>query len=148
MLSLKQRAEWIKMHTSFANFVEHDKKAIEQLGFRFSKSRLLIEDFEAIIEDDAEALLFGECIANICSTYRIKRQDINDLIEAQEFRTVREMWPKVPLDYTDFENSITEYASKNHKELMAEAFRIYHTKTELPKVVKELMEKHLAIAAK
>ena len=138
----QQRVTWIKLHANFAQFSIHTKEDVLRIRKKYLVNRQFIKDFAASLED-AEALLFHECIGHICASYRLAAHNIDELMDANEIELLSEMWPKKELDYTDFENAITEYASKNHKELMAEAFRIWCTTKKLPSPIHAVLEKQL-----
>ncbi len=142
LFSVKQRASWIRMHKKFAKFVGHDQADVRRLGKKFAFANATIAQFAEGL-DETEALLFHECMSALRSNFRVRPQEINELIEAGCGKDILEMWPTDALDYTDFEQVLNEYATKNPAELFAESFRLYHTKTKLPKVIHELMEKHL-----
>lgn len=143
LMTPQQRATWIKLHKRFAKFAQHTKNDIVRMRTLFLKSRQFLKDFAADLTDEAEILLFHECISNMRANYRLKSQHIDELMEVGDIQTISDMWPKDALDYTDFEQAINDYASSNPHELMAEAFRLYHTKTQLPEVIKNVLEKQL-----
>ena len=50
------------------------------------------------------------------------------------------LWPK-SISTSDYEAIISQYATKNYKELFAEAFSFYLTDRELPEVVNKLIKR-------
>jgi len=143
LMTLQQRTEWIKLHKHFAQFARHTKEDVISMRGKFARQKLFIKDFLESLENEADEMLFLECLANVRMNFRLKNKHIDELVEVGAMKEIASMWPKEALDYTNFEMAINEYASTSPQELMAEAFRLYHTKRELLPAIKSVMEKQL-----
>ena len=62
------------------------------------------------------------------------------LMAAEEFDVLKPLWPREALHSTEFNPLITEYATKNVQETLAESVALYLVGTKLPKNVIRLVE--------
>ncbi len=145
LLSARQRAAWTRMHTKFASFAEHTAADIARMQRKFVKAATTVRAFQQELEDE-DSMLFDACLAQICSNFRVKVAELDELIKEDQVETLSSMWPREALEYTDFETAVNEYASTNPRELYAETFRLIHTKTKLPKAIEALMRSQLSSA--
>jgi hypothetical protein len=140
-MTKKMRARWIRLHAEFCNFTEHSADDVKSMGQRFFKSLANVRAFRDTLETDEEIVLFDTCLSQIAADYRCTAKDIDWLLEGDDLDTVKAMWPQQELRYTEFEEALGDYAMKNWREFIAEAFRIKHTKTAMPKRIDALMNK-------
>lgn len=144
-MTRKMQSRWIRLYEEFCQFTEHDADDVKRMGARFLKSTTSVKGFRATLEDE-DALLFDTCLGQISSDYRLSARDIDLLIEAENVELVKQMWPTGQLRYSEFEEALGDYATKNWKEFLAEAFRLRFTRTEFPERIRELINKSIAMA--
>lgn len=66
--------------------------------------------------------------------------------QADDLSYINKLWPTAPIDTSDLNPIISEYATRNVEELFAETFAFYMQKTKLPDEYVELMEESLSWA--
>lgn len=144
-MTRKMQSRWVRLYEEFCQFTEHDANDVKRMGARFLNGLTTVKGFRSTLEDE-EAVLFDTCLSQISADYRLNAKDIDLLIESEHADMVKQMWPTSELRYSEFEEALGDYATKNWKEFLAEAFRLRFTKTEFPERIRELINKSIAMA--
>ncbi len=143
LLTPEQRLAWLKIHIKYCTFKKHDSAAIIKLGKKFLLSAKTPSIFASELDED-QGELFRIAYREMLHNYRLKNADIIDLLEFGKQEEIRRMWPNKTIEYSEFEELIGDYATKNPQELHAETFRLIFTKTKIPAFLKETMLKQLS----
>lgn len=93
--------------------------------------------------DTEERTEYMFILREIRRTHKISEAEINSLITAELKDSVRHLWPR-SVSKTQVEPIVSEYATTNYKELIAESFAFYLTGVKLPKAVTKLVERSLS----
>jgi len=143
MESLKLDARWIQLFNTSIKVVNINKSICEQLLNGLLEGEVKPSRFKAEIEDDELKLAYQWILRTIAQNHAISVRELDKLFEADFKSDIEALWPKHHIRKKDLEPIVTEYATKNFKELFAESFRIYMEGGKLPKNVHSLLEKSL-----
>lgn len=153
MTSMKLRSAWLKLYQrSIAPVVVSEKqtgaiwktmldslKADGEIGF--------IEALKAAASEDEETEAQVKVIVRwFKQVQHLAPKDLGVLWAAGETDHIRSLWPKAAIDSSKLEPLITEYATKNVEETIAESFAYHMLGKKLPKSAAALMEKSLSYA--
>lgn len=137
--SKELRARWVKLYMQSVKSTTVTLEEARAMWKPFTESTS-VGHWKSAFEDDAEKAKTNLIVRMIKQAHGITARDINALMDAEEFDVLKPLWPREALHSTEFNPLITEYATRNVKETLAEAVALYLTDTKLPKVVVRLVE--------
>jgi hypothetical protein len=137
--SKKLRAEWVQL---YMRSVQPTTVTLEEARAMWKpfKASDSIGNWKSAFEDDTQKAKTNLILRSIKQSHKLGPRDINVLIAAEEFDILKGLWPTEDLHSTDLNPIITEYATKNVQETLAEALALYMTGVTLPKIVVRLVE--------
>lgn len=95
---------------------------------------------------EEEALAFRWIIRTISSVNALSIKDLDVLFEAEMKDDIRKLWPLRTLPRKELAPIISEYATKDVKETLAEAFAFTLTNKKMPEAIVKLVERTISYA--
>ena len=147
LLEPEQQEKWTALYVNYVrphNYGSNDCRRIKEL---VAQADSLSEVKSDLDEEDLE--LFNSCVKFVRLATHLSYKQL-DLFYQSNKELVLSLWPK-SISTSDYEAIISQYATKNYKELFAEAFSFYLTGRELPEVVNKLIKRtinHLKVGLK
>lgn len=144
----KLNAKWIKLFNTSIRPQTIKKEVSATLLENLIAGEDLPSDYRRLIPED-DQLAYKWILRTISQTHGISVAELDILFEADERDSIRALWPTRTISHKELEPVISEYACKNYKETLAEAFSIAYTKRNrdpLPENVMKLLEKSISYA--
>lgn len=153
-------------HIDFTYINEHDKARSSWVSlFKDSTEAPLVEKkfiaecLEIVVNSDVNCLrdviteleaenvvLFKHLCKWIVKNRKLKIQDIDSLLKDKDYESVKEIWPKQAIAYSNLKPLVSEYACVSSRELLAESFAFKVSGMKLPERVESLLDKSLSLA--
>ena len=143
--SKKINASWIKLYNTSIKVTNINKSESEQLLEALLGGEMRPSDFKGQLEED-QALSFKWITRYINSNHGISIKELDYLFDADERDEIRLLWPTRSIPKKDLAPIISEYATKNYKETLAESLAYYLTGKKLPKPIVKLIERTISYA--
>lgn len=137
-------ARWIKLYNTSIQVTPVDPALCRDMMKKLSPE-FTLKDLKNSLEDDDEKNALRLILRNIKTNHGLTPHEINLLLKAEEVDEVKEVWPE-HVDIKALAPVISEYATTNYAETIAEAIAFHLTGVSLPKSVVKLTEKTLALA--
>jgi hypothetical protein len=144
MDSNKLRARWVRFYMQSCRPTSLSNAEAKKMFSTINKGTLTEwkKSFEE--EDKPKCNLIMRYIKQ---AHNVGPQEVNDLLLDEDYATVKSLWPTGDLHSVDIEPLVTEYATKNVKETIAECFALFLTGKKLPKIAAQLVEDSIAFGA-
>lgn len=139
-LEPEQQAKWMQLyirHIKPQVYSIHECTQMKELVSSFTDLSQAKTD---VPEDDMQ--LFNRCLLFVRQRCHMSYKQLNKLFQVDP-DSVLSQWP-TQITVDDYEQLISQYATKNYNELFAESFAYYILGKELPKVVNNLMTKTIS----
>lgn len=136
-LEPEQQAKWMKLYVRHIKPQVYTKDQCEQLKNLVSTLTDLDQAKSDVPEEDMQ--LFVRCLLFVRQRCHMSYKQLNRLFQV-DAQSVLDQWP-TQITVDDYEQLISQYATKNYNELFAESFAYYLLGKDLPKVVNTLMNK-------
>jgi len=133
-------AKWLHLFSTSIKLVKIEKAKSKEFLEALVEGDVRPSAFARELGDE-DALLYKWIIRYISSTRALSIHDLDDLFKAQSFDEIRNIWPVQTIPKKELAPVVSEYATKNVRELIAEAFSYYVTGKTLPKSVTKLVER-------
>lgn len=144
--SRKLNAAWIRLYnTSIQVSSIKASKSQEFLDGLLGQAENHPSDYKSLLSEE-DTLLYKLVLKNIQTQHSLSPRELDLLFDAEYYDDIRNVWPTRGISKKDLAPIVTEYATKNYKELFAESFALLMTGKKLPKNVQALMEKSLSYA--
>jgi hypothetical protein len=137
-------ARWIKLYNTSINVSPIDPQMCQDMLKKLSPD-FTLKDLKRSLDDDEEKLALKMILRTIKTNHGLTPHELNLLLVSDEVDEVREMWPE-HIDVKSLAPVISEYATTNYSETIAEAIAFHLTGVQLPKAVVKLTEKTLSLA--
>jgi hypothetical protein len=137
--SAELRARWVRlyMHSIKPTTVPMSEARAMWKPLQASTS---VGHWKSCFEEDTEKAKANLILRMIKQAHGVSVHDINALMAAEDFDTIKSIWPTSDLHSTELDPLITEYATKNVKETFAESLALHMSGSKLPKQVIRLVE--------
>lgn len=93
--------------------------------------------------DEEQRQKYQLILKQIRSSHKLGPRDLDVLFTSGLRETLKDIWPKTIPNYEP-QPILTDYAMVNFKELIAESFAFYLTGKEIPKALKQLVERSIS----
>lgn len=137
------RGQWVQLYNSTILVEDIDKKVCKELLDQFLGQEELPSDFKSQL-DEENALALKWILKHIKQQHKLSIKELDVLFEAGFKDDIRDVWPVSGVSMNDLQPLVTEYATKNFRELFAESVSLHLTGVQLPKSVVSLVEKSLS----
>lgn len=134
-LEPEQQAKWMQLYIRHIKPQVYSAEQCEQIKSLVSSFANLNQAKTDVPEDDMQ--LFNRCLLFVRQRCHMSHKQLNRLFEVDS-QSVLDQWP-TQITVDDYEQLISQYATKNYNELFAESFAYYILHKDLPKVVNKLM---------
>ena len=143
----KLNAAWIRLfNTSIKPTSISKEKSLELLKAMENHDGPPSTLGSTLSDDDTRAF---RMILRVIQVYRsVSVKELDTLAESDDLDEIRDLWPKRAIPQRELEPVVSQYATKNYRELVAEAISFYLTGKKLPKEVTALVERSLTYARK
>lgn len=141
----KLNARWIKLFNTSIKLQQVKASAASALLLLLLDGEEQPSDFRTQLEEQ-DRNAFNWIIRSIAADHAVTIKELDCLFEAGFKDEIRDLWPKVTLNKKDLKPVVSEYATKNYRELFAEAFSFHLTKKKLPEQVVKLVEHTISYA--
>lgn len=145
----KPRAAWVAAYQTSTEATTIDKSRVRELYDKityneFGDNKNLRElagnlDVEEVVELKA-------IIRWIKQARQVDAKDINALVASKDVSSFGDLWPRHAISVKSLKPILTEYATKNSRELFAECFAAYMTDMKLPSSLEGLLQKSIRFA--
>lgn len=142
----KLRAYWIRLFNTSIKPVTTDEKVSIRLLNDLLDQEDKPSDFKSSLSEE-DSLAYKMILRTISTVNGISVHELDTLFEAEMFDDIRELWPSRTIYKKELDPVITEYATKNVRECLAEAVSFHLVGKKLPKQVVKLVEKTLSFVA-
>ena len=139
-LEPEQQAKWMQLYIRHIKPQVYSASQCEQMKDLVSSFTDLSQAKTDVPEDDMQ--LFNRCLLFVRQRCHMSYKQLNKLFQVDP-DSVLSQWP-TQITVDDYEQLISQYATKNYNELFAESFAYYILGKELPKVVNNLMTKTIS----
>jgi hypothetical protein len=137
-------AKWIDLYSTSVPARDILKPDTDRLLKALLDGEDLPSAFKGQLEEaDEEA--FKLILKAIKQQHKLGVKELDVLFVAEFNEQIKAVWPETVVA-NDLNPLVTEYATKNYRELFAEAFAYYMSGRELPQEVKELVEESISYA--
>lgn len=144
MTGKKLNASWIRLYnTSIKVSAIKREKAQELLDGLLGQSENMPSDFKSVLSEE-DSLIYKLILKAIGHRHSLSVKELDLLFEAEYYEDIKAIWPTRGISIRELAPIISDYATKNYKETIAEAFAFYMTKKKLPKEVHSLLEKSIS----
>lgn len=143
--SVKLNAYWLRMYNTSIKPVTITKDTSKNLLENLLAQEDSPSDFKGQLSED-DALAFKWIVRTISQVHGISLKDLDTFFEADMKEDITAVWPLHTIKHKDLAPILTDYATKNVKELIAEAFAFLLTGKKLPSNMLKLLEKTISHA--
>lgn len=143
--SKKLNAQWLKLFNTSIKVASVKKDMSKNLLDMLMDQEDLPSDFKSGL-DEEQALAFKWIIRTIGSVNALTIKDLDTLFEAGMKDEIEKIWPVRNIPRKELAPVISDYATKNVKELIAESYSFYMIGKKLPDVVVKLVERSISYA--
>lgn len=137
-------AKWVKLYNTSIQVSPIDPALCKSMVKRLSPD-FRLKDLKKSLDDDDEKLALKNILRTIKTNHGLTPHELDLLLKADEVDEVRDLWPE-HIDVKALAPVISEYATVNYAETIAEAIAMHLTGIQLPKSVVKLTERTLALA--
>jgi len=141
----KLQAEWVRLYNTSIKVTPIKKEKSQELLDALLAGEDRPSDFKTNLSEE-DTLVYKWIIRVIGQQHSLSIKELDLLFEAQYFEDIRGIWPVRGVPMKDLAPIVTEYATKNFKELIAESFAFRMVGKKLPKSVDALLDKTLSYA--
>lgn len=134
-LEAEQQEKWVKLYIKHIMPKTFSPKDCQRMK-DFIQSYTSLKEAKSEVDDDDKEL-FDTCIKFVRIASRLSFAQLDSFYQSNA-QDILDIWPK-SISSTDYDTIISEYATKNYKELFAESFAFYVNKKELPQTVEKMM---------
>jgi hypothetical protein len=142
--SRKLNGSWVKLYNTSILVKDVDAKQCRRILDNLLAQEAQPSDFKGQL-DEGDALAFKWILKVIRTQHKLSIKELDTLFAAEFFDDIQDVWPE-KVTMNDLNPLVTEYATKNYRELFAESFAYYMTGKSLPKAVTALLEKSISYA--
>ena len=140
----KLNAKWIDLYSTSVPARDIGEADTKRILEALLAQQDLPSDFKGQLEEsDQEA--YKLILKAIKQQHKLGVKELDVLFVAEFTDQIRALWPETVIA-NDLNPLVTKYATKNYRELFAEAFAYHMSGRELPEEVKELVEESIAYA--
>lgn len=141
----KLQASWVRLYnTSILAQSIKKEKSLELLEGLLGQEDLPSDYKSNLSEEDTVVYKF--ILKTISQQHSLSVRELDLLFEADYKDDIRAVWPTRGVSKKDLAPIVTEYATKNFKELIAESIAYRLTGKKLPKAVEALVDKTFSFA--
>lgn len=144
MTSPKLNGAWVKLYNTSILVKDIDAKQSRRILDSMLSQEARPSDFKVQLEE-SDALAFKWILKIIRTQHKLSIKELDTLFLAEYFDDIQDVWPE-RVTMNDLNPLVTEYATKNYRELFAESFAYHMTGKSLPKAVTTLLEKSISYA--
>lgn len=141
----KLKALWLRLFTTSIKVATVQKSMSQELLTSLLDQPNIPSDFKSSL-DEEQTIAFKCIMRTINSVNALSIKELDVLFEAQMFDDIKSVWPLRTIPRKDIAPIVSEYATKNVKELFAESFAYYCIKRKLPDAVLKLVERSISYA--
>jgi hypothetical protein len=141
----KLNGEWLRLYDSSIVVADIKKEKSVEILENLLGQESLPSDFKGQL-DEHDTIAWKWIMKSIRTNHKLSVKELDILFEADFKEDIRTIWPVRGVTSSDLAPIVTEYATKNVRELFAEAVSLHLTGTKLPKNVVALVEKSLSYA--
>jgi hypothetical protein len=141
----KLNGAWIRLYNTSIKVAAIPKEKSLEILDNLLDQEDLPSDFKGQLEEQ-DAIAFKWIVKAIQQQHKLSLKEIDLLFEADYKDDIREIWPTRGLTSSDLDPVVSEYATKNVRELFAEAVSFHLTGVQIPKAAINLVEKSLSYA--
>lgn len=141
----KLNAAWIRMYSTSINVQNIKREKSLELLESLMGQQDLPSDFKSNLSEE-DSVIYKWILRTISQQHSLSVKELDLLFEAEYYDDIRSVWPSRGVSKKDLAPIVTEYATKNVKELIAESFAYYMTHKVLPRNVAALLEKTISFA--
>lgn len=137
------QAKWTRLYISS---IKPSKIALAEARsmYKTLKTSDSLSSWKATFDEDTKPKV-NLIVKHIKQSHGIGAPELNALLKVQDFESIKSLWPNEDILSSELAPVITEYATKNLKECIAEGISLYLYGTKLPKSVTSLVEQTLAL---
>lgn len=143
MKNHKLDAQWIKLYNTSIKVMNINKSVSQQLLDSLLEGDDRPSDLRGQLDEES-TLAYKWILRVIQATHSLSVRELDRLFEADMKDEISNVWPLYNIRKKDLAPVVSEYATKNYRELVAESFSMHLIGKELPKNVIKLLEKSIS----
>lgn len=143
LTSKKLNAHWLRVYNTSIKVETIKKDTSIRLLTSLLEQEDLPSDFKGQLSEE-DALAFKWIIRTIASNNALSIKELDTLWEADMKDDISKLWPQRTITHKELAPVLTEYATKNYKELVAESFAFYMVGKKQPEGLIRLLEKSIS----
>lgn len=141
----KLNAYWLRLFNTSIRVATVRKETAAQLLEQLMEQEDPPSAFKGQLSED-DALAFKWIVRTIQSVNGLGIKDLDTFFEADMKDDIRKLWPTRTIPRKELEPIVSEYATRNMRELVAESFAFHMTGKKLPEQIVKLLEKTYSYA--
>jgi hypothetical protein len=145
MTGIKLNATWLRLYNTSVKAQTINKDVCIRLRDALIEGEERPTDFKTGLDED-DRLAYSWIIRTIKQDSGISISELNTLFDADYRQDIEDLWPKRTLHKKTLKPILTEYATTNVNELIAESLAYFLLKKSLPVSISKLAEKSLSFA--
>lgn len=145
MRSTKLNAAWIKLFNTSIKLNTIKKETSTKLLENLIQGENPPSEFKTDL-DEEETNQFNWILRTIKQDHSVSVKELDILFHAEDKEEIANLWPSRTIHKKDLSPVVTEYATTNYRELIAESIAFHLTKRKLPASITKLTEKSLQYA--
>lgn len=143
--SKKLNAQWLKLFATSIKAVTIKKEKSQQLLDLLINGEEIPSAFKRGL-DEEDALAFKWLVRTIQQVNGLSLKDLDTLFEAEMKDEISKVWPVRSISHKELAPIVSEYATKNFRELVAECVAFYMTGKKLPDPIVKMVERTISYA--
>lgn len=136
----RQRNRWIKLYHQYVALSEASEDDLQQIMEEIQGVGNISEYLRDA--DDETRSIVKACLRYINQVHGLSKHHLDTALSIQE--SLEDYWPVTPLDFSQKEIAVTDYATKSPEELFAESYAFWYMKRPLPKKADSLLTDSLS----
>jgi hypothetical protein len=145
MTGKKLNAQWVQLHATTIAVTSIRKEKSQELLDNLLAQEDSPSNFKSNLSEE-DTLIYKLILKHINQQHNVSVKELDILFEADYKDEIRGVWPTRGIAKKDLAPIVSEYATKNYRELFAESVAYRLTGKKLPKAVESLLDKSFSFA--
>lgn len=145
MTSKKLNGEWLRAYNSSILVENIKREKTNEILDNMLGQESVPSDFKGQL-DEEDANAFKWVLKAIKQQHKLSIKELDLLFEAEFFDDIRAVWPVRGVSSSDLAPIVSDYATKNVRELFADSVSFHMLEIKIPKAIAALVEKSFSYA--
>lgn len=133
-------AKWLAIYNRTIQVIDIDKATSKSLLKDLLRGDIRPASFAKTLEDDEHKLAYKWILRWIHQVRSLSVHDLDTMWLAESYSEIESVWPSRAIPKRELKPAVSEYATKNVRELIAESFAFKLCGKKIPKSIDKLLE--------